>query len=277
MSNQLSATLGAALTVPGAPTLDSAGAGDGSVTLGWSAPASNGGAAITAYKLYRGTSTGTEIPLTTLGNVTGYTDASAVNGTTYFYEVDATNSVGDSALSNERSATPAAAATAPGAPTLDSAAPGNGSVTLAWHAPASNGGTAITAYNVYRGLTSSTETLLTTVGNVTGYTDAAAANGTTYFYKVAATNTVGTGAQSNERSATPTAPATVPGAPTLGSATGGPGNVTLAWSQPASNGGSALTGFSIYRSTVSGGETLVAALGTGTSHVESGVSGATAR
>ena len=43
---------------PAAPTLDSATAGNGSVALAWSPPASNGGAAITGYTIYRGTTSG---------------------------------------------------------------------------------------------------------------------------------------------------------------------------------------------------------------------------
>ncbi|HEX3265104.1 MAG TPA: hypothetical protein VHR16_05495, partial [Candidatus Limnocylindrales bacterium] len=42
------------------------------------------------------------------------------------------------------------------------------------------------------------------------YTDNAVTNGTTYYYKVAAINSAGTGALSNERSATPTAPPPAP-------------------------------------------------------------------
>ena len=70
-------------------------------------------------------------------------------------------------------------------------------------------------------------------------------------------NSVGEGARSNERSATPAAPATAPGAPTLNSATAGNGSVALAWSAPASDGGSAITGYKVYRGTSSGGETLL--------------------
>src|SRR6266540_1789969 len=92
-------------TVPGAPTLNSATAGNASVSLAWSAPASNGGSAVTSYKLYRGTSSGGETLLTTLGNVTSFTDTPAANGTTYFYVVSALNAVGESVKSNERSAT----------------------------------------------------------------------------------------------------------------------------------------------------------------------------
>jgi CSLREA domain-containing protein len=199
---------GGAATAPGAPSLTAATAGNATVGLQWSAPASNGGAAITNYKVYRGTASGSETLLTTLGNVTSYSDNAAVNGTTYFYKVSATNSIGESALSNELSATPAAAATAPGAPSLTAATAGNATVGLQWSAPASNGGAAITNYKVYRGTASGSETLLTTLGNVTSYSDNAAVNGTTYFYKVSATNSIGESALSNELSATPTAAAT---------------------------------------------------------------------
>lgn len=43
-------------TVPTAPQSLAATAGSGSVSLAWAAPASNGGAAITGYNVYRGTS-----------------------------------------------------------------------------------------------------------------------------------------------------------------------------------------------------------------------------
>ena len=66
------------------------------------------------------------------------------------------------------------------------------------------------------------------------------APGTQLSFTVTATNAVGTGGASNSLSATP---ATVPGAPTLTSATAGSGSVTLAWSAPGSNGGSAITGY----------------------------------
>ena len=77
-------------------------------SLTWSAPASDGGATITGYKIYRGTSSGGETLLTTVGNVTSYKDTRPSNGTTYYYKVAAVNAVGEGALSNERSATPAA-------------------------------------------------------------------------------------------------------------------------------------------------------------------------
>jgi fibronectin type 3 domain-containing protein len=262
-------------SAPGAPTLNSATAGNGTVALAWSAPTSNGGAGITGYRVYRGTASGGETFLTTLGAVTGFTDATVANGTTYYYKVSALNSVGEGGLSNEQFATPAASATVPAAPTLNSATAGVGSVALNWSAPASDGGSAVSGYKVWRGTSSGGEALLTTLGNVTGWTDAGVTSGTTYYYKVSALNAVGESVPSGERFATPTASATIPGAPTLNSATGGSGNIALAWSPPASNGGSAITGYKIWRATTSGGEALLTSLGNVTGWTDAGVSNGT--
>ena len=95
----------------------------------------------------------------------------------------------------------AAPAQPPAAPSL-SATPADGTVHLSWTAPA-NGGAPITNYNVYRGTAAGGETLLKTLGNVTSYDDSTAVNGTKYYYRVAAVNSVGEGAQSNEVNATP--------------------------------------------------------------------------
>jgi subtilisin family serine protease len=93
--------------------------------------------------------------------------------------------------------------TAPGPPTLTAASAGDASVALTWTAPANTGGSPITGYQIWRGTSSGTASLLTSVGVQTGYTDTGVANGTTYYYQVAAVNAVGTGPGSNERSATP--------------------------------------------------------------------------
>jgi len=243
------------------------------VSLSWSAGAT-GGSAITGYKVYRGTSSGGETLLTTLGNVTSWTDNGVTDGTTYYYKVTAVNSVGESARSNELSATPFAVA--PSAPTLTNAAAGTGTVALTWSAPSSNGGSAISGYRIYRGTSSGGETLLTTAGNVTSWTDTSVANGTTYYYKVSALNSAGESASSNERSATPTAAATAPGAPTLtGASAGRHGGVALTWSAPTSNGGSAITGYKVYRGTSSGTETLLTALSNVTSWTDTSAASGT--
>jgi hypothetical protein len=95
-------------TVPSAPQNLSGTAGNAQVTLNWTAPADSGSSAITAYKVYRSTSTGTETLYQTLGVVLSYIDTGVSNGTQYFYKVSAVNSVGESALSSEANATPAA-------------------------------------------------------------------------------------------------------------------------------------------------------------------------
>ena len=92
-------------TVPGAPTKVSATAGNASATLTWTAPSSDGGAAITGYviKPSRG-------PAVSVGDVTSDTVTGLTNGTAYSFTVAAVNSVGtgpSSAASN--SVTPAKA------------------------------------------------------------------------------------------------------------------------------------------------------------------------
>jgi hypothetical protein len=95
--------------------------------------------------------------------------------------------------------------TAPGAPTLTSATPGDGSVALAWTSPASDGGSLLTGYEVWRSDTSGAETFLAAASGTT-YTDPTATNGTTWYYQVRALNAVGPGPLSNELSATPEVP-----------------------------------------------------------------------
>jgi fibronectin type 3 domain-containing protein len=260
-------------TFPGAPALGPATPGNGFVSLSWSAPATNGGSAITGYKVFRGTSAGAETELETLGNVTGYTDLDVANGTTYYYKVSAITALGEGPVSNERSATPAVL-TKPGPPTLVSATPGNGSASLAWNPPASDGGASITAYEVYRGESSGAETFLDTVTSGTTYDDRTAVNGTTYYYRVAAVNSVGVGDRSNELSAMPGVHATVPAAPLLAPPTPGEGSVTLTWT-PLGSGGSPITGYTIYRGASSGAETELTTVGPVTTYTDTTVASGT--
>ncbi len=108
--NTITAVNGAAVTPnpPSAPLNLQATAGNAQVTLTWSAPASNGGAPITSYQLYKSTQSGQEIPFMTLGVTTTYTDTQVANGQTYYYYIKAVNSAGESTPSNEASATPTA-------------------------------------------------------------------------------------------------------------------------------------------------------------------------
>jgi hypothetical protein len=190
-------------TVPGPPTLNSATGGASSVSLAWSAPGSNGGSAITNYKIYRGTAAGGEgtVPYTTVGNVTGFTDSAVSAGTTYYYTVAAVNSVGTSAQSNERSAAPTVASL-PGAPVLTATRTNRRGVQLNWTVPTSVG-SSISAYRIYRSTSPGGETLLIQRGaSSTSYRDSSTVSGTVYYYVVTAVNASGEGPRSNEAFAT---------------------------------------------------------------------------
>ncbi|TLZ66884.1 MAG: hypothetical protein E6K12_05390 [Methanobacteriota archaeon] len=270
-SNEATATPVASATVPGAPRDLGATAGDATVTLSWSPPASDGGSPITNYKIYRGTVSGQLSLRTTVPNVLAYTDSGLTNGQAYYYQVSAVNAVGEGAHSNEASATPISGQTVPGAPRALSAASGNGTIALTWLAPSSDGGSPITGYKVYRGTAPSAESLLTTIGNVSSYTDTTVTNGLTYFYVVRALNGIGEGGPSNEASATPTPGPSVPGAPRNLHANPGNGTIALTWSAPSSNGNSSITGYRVYRGTSSGDRTFSVPVGVVTAYTDVGL------
>jgi hypothetical protein len=164
-------------------------------------PAS-GGSPITGYVVYRGDAPGTATQLTTVGATTTYRDATAANGSTYWYQVAAVNAVDTGARSNEVGASPVEPPPVPpSAPTLSKSV-GNTVVNLSWTVPA-DGGSPITGYVVYRGTTSGGATELATLGLETAYEDTAVTPGTTYYYQVSAVNGMGTGTRSNQVSAVP--------------------------------------------------------------------------
>jgi lysophospholipase L1-like esterase len=100
-----------ATTAPAAPSL-TVSAGNAQATIAWM-DGSNGGAAITSHKLYRGTSAGGETLVGTISTASPYTDTGLTNGTTYYYKLSAVNARGEGALSAEASATPTAVPTMP--------------------------------------------------------------------------------------------------------------------------------------------------------------------
>jgi hypothetical protein len=99
--------------LPDSPTGLKATAGDGQVALSWTAPGDSG-LPLNNYFIYRGTTTGGPYTLISTcpdncPKTPTYTDATAANGTTYYYVVTAENPLGESKDSVEVSATPAAA------------------------------------------------------------------------------------------------------------------------------------------------------------------------
>ena len=98
-------------TVPGAPTIGAATAGDASASIAFTAPSSNGGAAITNYT---GTCTGGGASKTATATASPVSVSGLTNATTYSCTVTATNSVGTSAASAAVAVTPAMTSTGSG-------------------------------------------------------------------------------------------------------------------------------------------------------------------
>jgi hypothetical protein len=92
-------------TIPGAPTIGTATAGDTQVSVTFSAPSSNGGSAITSY-----TATASPGGFTASGTGSPLLVTSLTNGVSYSFTVTATNGVGTSFASGaSNSVTPKAA------------------------------------------------------------------------------------------------------------------------------------------------------------------------
>jgi fibronectin type 3 domain-containing protein len=263
-SDEVSAAL-TVQTAPAPPENLQAAPGDSQITLTWQAPFSNGGSAITNYKIYRGTALGGETYLVAVGNVLTYVDSGLPGGATYYYKVTAVNVVGEGPLSNEASAT---TFSVPTAPLNLQATAGTLKVFLVWAAPSFDGGTPITSYKIYRGTTSNGETFLASVSSTQlAYSDSGLTAGIRYYYKVTAVNAVGESGYSNEASAVPTA-ATAPTAPTGVAATATTSGIRVTWSPPTSDGGSPITVYNIYRSTRSGAEKYYATVSGTTLHYD---------
>ena len=155
--------------------------------------------------------------------------------------------------------TPTPAPVPPSAPQSLAASPNLAAgVGLTWQPPAVQGTFPTSGYRIYRGTGGATPTPLVTVGNVLAFTDASVANGTTYRYRVSAISTAGEGAQSAEVIA---ARGTAPTAPLNLTATTTRSGIALTWTAPSSNGGTAVTGYRVYRGAASGGETLYVSYG----------------
>ncbi|MFI5100987.1 MAG: fibronectin type III domain-containing protein, partial [Actinomycetes bacterium] len=89
---------------PGSPVLGAITGSPKGIQLSWTVPASNG-SPISAYRIYRGKTSGSEVFLVRVVGSTAYRDTNLVSKGVYFYRVSAVNGVGEGSLSNEASAT----------------------------------------------------------------------------------------------------------------------------------------------------------------------------
>ncbi len=176
-------------STPRAPRNLNAAVGDTQIFLSWNAVGN-----ASEYRIFRATSTGTLTRIASASTITEniYTDTGLTNGTTYRYVVRALNVVGESGNSNETSATPVGATTAPLKPANLRVIGGNTQARLSWDAV-----DGAAEYRVFRGSTRiATLTALT-------YTDTGLTNLTTYRYTVRAANAVGVSFDSLEVSVIP--------------------------------------------------------------------------
>jgi uncharacterized repeat protein (TIGR02543 family) len=219
-------------TTPGAPTITSAtSSSSGTTTVNFSAPASNGGSAITGYTI---TSNPGGFTCTAAANATSCAVSGLTDGVAYTFTAVATNAIGNSSASSSSASVTSAGA--PSAPTSVTATVANGSSVVSVSGANANG-SAITSYAVQAydatGAAISGKTCTITLP-ATSCTVSGLTNGSEYTFKATATNGVGTSAESAPSAAT--TPAGAPSAPTGVSVTSGTGKVAVAWTTPAANG-----------------------------------------
>ncbi|MEV4131875.1 fibronectin type III domain-containing protein [Dactylosporangium sp. NPDC049742] len=206
--------------LPKAPSGLSATAGDGQVTLRWTA---SGTANVYYWVEYRpagGTWQRLQYPVTTC---CAYTVGLLANGTTYEFRVRANNVSGDSPASNVASARPLPPL--PAAPTGLTAAVGDGRITLRWTASSTPNVYYWVEYRPAGGVWQRLEYPLSTCCT---FTVTYLTNGTYYEFRLRATNLAGDSAPSVAAGARPMPPLpTAPGS--LSAAAQGDTAVRLTW------------------------------------------------
>jgi uncharacterized protein YjdB len=180
-------------------------AGSGALAVNWTAPASNGGSAITDYLVeYRTSPSGTWTTFTDgVSTATSTTITGLTNGTAYDVRISAVNTTGTGTASTAVTATPGVA---PDAPTSVLLTPGNTQLTATWTAPTNNGGAPVTDHTIeYRTSPAGTWTVFPdSVSTATSATITGLVNGTAYDVRIRAVNTYDISTPSVIATATPT-------------------------------------------------------------------------
>lgn len=239
--------------------------GDGSVHLDWTQPNGTGGGEYLKYKVLRGDTRDTMFHLDNT-DVVGYNDTTVEEGRFYYYAVQAFNEMGSSP------ATPAVrirCLDTPSQPAGFKVTPGNARVDLSWNLPVRDGGTMLVGFHVWRmERGGEMEVIATLDPSHLSFRDTNVTNGRTYTYMVSAFTDVGEGTPT---AAVDTVPLTVPSDVTGFTATPGDGAITLDWNPPETDGGSKITGYSLYWGTESVDLDQTHLLGNVTTFTHSGI------
>ncbi len=201
-------------TPPDAPTgltvsAPSVGGEDGKLELNWDDNDDSDGD-LAGYNIYRSTTSGSGYSQinSSLLESSSYIDSALVDGTTYYYVVNALDTSGNSSDNSDEASGDATNTVAPETPTDLIATAGDGQVSLDW---ADNQESDLEGYYVYRSTTSESgySQINSSLLESSSYTDSSVDNDTTYYYVVsAADNSANESVTSTEVSATPTASST---------------------------------------------------------------------
>jgi len=231
---------------PAAPVEVDAIAGVGRAVVSWKPPPDDAGYRISAYTVIASGGEHTTVAATeTRATVSGLVD-----GGRYTFRVDATTTIGTSAVSAP-SAQVMMPPGAPSAPLYLDAFAGDRAVELLWQPPALNGGSVITSYTVTSTPAAEQLTVPARRGAIPTVMMHGLTDGTRYRFTVYAINALGRSVNSAvSDTVTPFGP---PDAPTGVHATEHDGRVVVSWTAPANDNGSAINQ---YRVTASPGGVL---------------------
>jgi hypothetical protein len=241
------ASASAAACPPPAPTAPSgltAALSGSSINLAWTDNSNSE----TSFKVERSTNAGSTWSQVTVtaANAVSYADSSLTCGTRYAYRVRAANANGDSAYSSAAESMSATCPPpAPAAPSGLTAVLSSSSINLTW----TDNSTTETGFKVERSANagSTWSQIFLSAANAVSYSDSGLTCGTTYVYRVRASNATGDSANSSTASAS--AVACKPAAPSGLSATLSGSSINLAWTDNSANE----TGFKVERSANAGG------------------------
>ncbi len=176
------------IATPSVPRSVTATPGGYAVTVRWTAPASTGGAPIQAYTIVYAPTGGTWTSINVSASTRARTITGLRSGATYYFRVAAGNAAGLSAY------TPSVKAVPFGLPTVPrslQAVGGGGSVRLTWTTPISTGGSPINGYTMIYAPAGGTWTSINVSASTRAGTITGLRSGTTYYFRVSATNSFG--------------------------------------------------------------------------------------